>query len=166
VLVASLAACGGDDGGGGSGGGDGGGSGGGDGGGSGGGSTPAHAFCVSETNRYRTQNGKPEVAYSAELEAYANEGAMVDFSSSPHSHFSSTGGGGIAFAENECPQQGNWQVPGDGDISAVVGDCVAAFYSEGPGGGHYENMMGPYATLGCGIYISGSKITIVQDYGY
>ncbi|HEU4612615.1 MAG TPA: CAP domain-containing protein [Kofleriaceae bacterium] len=155
VLVASLAACGGDDGGGGGGGG-----------GDGGGSTAAHAFCVSETNRYRTQNGKPEVAYSAELEAYANEGAMVDFfSTDAHQHFKETSGGGIAFAENECPQQGNWRVPGDGDISAVVGDCVAAFYSEGPQGGHYKNMMGPYAKLGCGIYMSDGKITIVQDYG-
>jgi hypothetical protein len=52
----------------------------------------------------------------------------------------------------------------------VVGSCIAAFYAEGPGTdyathGHYINMMGNYATLGCGIYYSGGKITIVQDYG-
>ncbi len=134
------------------------------GGGGSGGSTPK-MFCVSETNRYRAMAGKAPVAESAQLEAYADQGAMIDFNSSPHNHFSSTNGGGIAFAENECPQQGNWQVPAGGDVSAVVGDCVAAFYSEGPGGGHYENMMGPYAKLGCGIYQSGTKITIVQDYG-
>ena len=157
IVLMMLVACGGDD--------DGGGGTGGDGGGNGGGSTPAHAVCLTETNRYRTDNGKPEVAYSAALEAYANEGAMIDFSSSPHQHISSTSDGGIAFAENECPQQGNWRVPSGGDISAVVADCIAAFYSEGPGGGHYENMMGPYATLGCGIYQSGDKITIIQDFG-
>jgi len=26
-------------------------------------------------------------------------------------------------------------------------------------------MMGPYATLGCGIYTSGTTVTVVQDYG-
>ena len=36
---------------------------------------------------------------------------------------------------------------------------------EGPGGGHYENMMGNYASLGCGVYIQGDGITIVQDFG-
>jgi len=148
ALVMVLAACGSDDGGGGGGGGD-----------------AAHQACVDETNMYRALRGKPAVAWSAELEAYADEGAEDDFSTSPHHHFSSTGGGGIAFAENECPQQGNWQAPAGGDVVPVVKACVKAFYDEGPGGGHYENMMGPYAKLGCGIYQSGTKITIVQDFG-
>jgi hypothetical protein len=55
-------------------------------------------------------------------------------------------------------------------IADVVTSCVAAFYAEGPGSdyathGHYINMMGPYATLGCGYYQQGTGITIVQDYG-
>jgi hypothetical protein len=31
--------------------------------------------------------------------------------------------------------------------------------------GHYENLMGNYAKLGCGIFQSGSDVTLVQDYG-
>jgi hypothetical protein len=159
ALVLVLAACGGDDGGTGS-----------DANG-GGGDAPgsqtdaAHQACVDETNMYRAIKSKPALAWSMQLETYADTGAMVDFSSSPHNHFSSTSGGGIAFAENECPQQGNWTAPAGGDLVPVVKMCVKAFYDEGPGGGHYENMMGPYAKLGCGIYQSGTKITIVQDYG-
>ncbi len=136
----------------------------------GGSNVSAKQFCVSETNRYRAMNSKPALTESAQLEAYADTGAMVDFGSSPHNHFSTTNGGGIAFAENECPQQGNWQYTEGQDLNMVVGACIAAFYSEGPGTdynthGHYINMMGPYATLGCGIYYAGGKITIVQDYG-
>lgn len=130
-----------------------------------GGSSPAHSFCVSETNRYRMMVGKPALAYSAELEEYANVGAQVDFSSSPHNHFTSTSGGGIAFAENECPQQGNWRRPEGVEMSTVVGECIQAFFDEGPGGGHYENMMGPYSTIGCGIYEDNGRVTIVQDLG-
>src|SRR4029079_9045856 len=73
-----------------------------------GGNVTAKQFCVSETNRYRAMNSKPALTESAQLEAYADEGAMVDFTTSPHDHFSTTGGGGIAFAENECPGQFGW----------------------------------------------------------
>ena len=126
----------------------------------------AHQICVTETNKDRATVGKPAVQESAQLEAYADVGAMHDFSTSPHDHFSSTSGGGIAFAENECPQQGNWNLGfGNGDLGMTVAACVKAFFDEGPGGGHYNNMMGPYAKLGCGIYVQGQQLTIVQDYG-
>ena len=131
----------------------------------------AKAFCVSETNRYRAMNSKPALTERAQLETYADTGAMVDYTSnSPHSHFSSTQGGGIAFAENECPGHSGWHLPPGGDMSMLVGQCVAAFFSEGPGSdynthGHYINMMGNYGTLGCGIYQSGNDVTIIQDYG-
>jgi cysteine-rich secretory family protein len=122
-------------------------------------------FCVSETNRYRAIVGKPALIESSALETYADTGAMIDFTTSPHNHFTMTQGGGIADAENECPQQGNWMLQPGGDMKALVGQCVAAFYAEGPGGGHYENMMSANTKLGCGIYMMGTGVTIVQDYG-
>jgi len=125
----------------------------------------AHQFCVQETNRYRTMNSRAAVQESAQLESYADTGAMVDFNAQPHDHFKQSPiGGGIAFAENECP---HWdlQQQGGGDMKQLVAACIAAFYSEGPGGGHYENMLGNYGTLGCGIFQSGSSVTLVQDYG-
>jgi len=162
VLVSSLlvvAACGGGTIGGG----------GGDGGGSGGGvdssvANDAYQLCVDKTNMLRATVGKPAVTRSAQLEAYANEGAMYDFSHQPHDHFKlSPIGGGIAYAENECP---HWDLSfGGGDVKALVSKCIDAFWSEGPGGGHYDNMTGPYGTLGCGIYHEGTDYTIVQDYG-
>ena len=128
------------------------------------GDTSAHAFCVQETNRYRTMKGRPEVARSTALETYADSGAMIDFNGTPHDHFRSTSGGGIAFAENECPKW-NLQQQGGGDLDQLVAACIAAFFSEGPGGGHYENMLGNYGSLGCGIYQSGTSVTIIQDFG-
>lgn len=130
-------------------------------------SSAAHQFCVTETNRYRAMEGRPAVRHSPELEAYANKGAKIDHEGSPHEHFSSTGGGGIAFAENECPRWSLQQT--GGDLQALVGACIAAFYAEGPGSGpshgHYNNMMGNYDTLGCGIYQAGTSVTIIQDFG-
>lgn len=124
----------------------------------------AHAFCVQETNRYRTDGGRPAVERSTQLEAFANEGAMIDHAGTPHDHFRATSGGGIAFAENECPHW-NLSAQGQGDMQQLVAACIAAFFSEGPGGGHYDNMMGNYGTLGCGIFQSGTSVTIIQDFG-
>ena len=155
LVVVMLAACGGD----------------GDDGGTGGdaplsANTMAKQICVTETNKDRATIGKPALQESATLEAYADVGAMQDFSTQPHDHFSTTQGGGIAFAENECPQQGNWQLSfGNGDLGMTVAACVKAFFDEGPGGGHYDNMMSSNTMLGCGIYVEGQKLTIVQDYG-
>jgi hypothetical protein len=162
IVLAVLAACGGS-----SGGAD---VDGGSGGGSGAGSSGPLVECVAKTNMYRAMNGKPALTESASLEAYAATGAMYDFTNGPHAHFQATQGGGIAYAENECPVQGNWMLQPGGDMSALVDQCIAAFYAEGPGSdysmhGHYINMMGPYATLGCGIYQQGTGVTIVQDYG-
>ena len=156
LVLAILVACGGDDG-----------TAGVDG---GGGSNPALVECVTQTNMYRQMNGKSALTESSSLETYAATGAMFDFTNGAHAHFTATSGGGIAFAENECPVQGNWMLAPGGDMSALVDQCVDAFYSEGPGSdysthGHYINMMGPYATLGCGVYQMGTGVTIVQDYG-
>ncbi len=145
-LVLCVAACSGDDGGGTP------------------GDTSAHAFCVHETNRYRTMKGKAAVVRSPQIEEFADTGAMIDFSGTPHDHFRSTSGGGIAFAENECPK---WSLAqqGGGDINNLIAACIAAFMSEGPGGGHYENILGNYGSLGCGIYESNGSVTIIQDFG-
>jgi hypothetical protein len=128
------------------------------------GPTDAYAFCVDETNRYRATVGRPAVARSTALEDYANEGAEVDFHGEPHQHFGATGGGGISFAENECP---HWSLSGFGnnDMKMLVASCIAAFWEEGPGGGHYDNMVSDNKKLGCGIFQDGDDVTIIQDYG-
>src|SRR5258705_13628097 len=118
-VIVLLAACGGESGGGGP-----------DGSGPDPNATPKQ-FCVQETNRYRAMNGKAAVAESSQLEAHADTGAMVDFNGSPHEHFSSTSGGGIAFAENECP---HWNLSqSGGDMKTLLRMCISAFYSQGPG---------------------------------
>jgi len=127
------------------------------------GDASAHEYCVQETNRYRTGGGKPAVQRSTQLETYADTGAMVDHGGTPHDHFRNTQGGGIAFAENECP---HWSLDQTaGDMKMLVAACIKAFFDEGPGGGHYDNMMGNYGTLGCGIFESGASVTILQDFG-
>jgi len=123
----------------------------------------AHQLCVDKTNQLRASVGRPPVTRSATLEAYADEGAAYDHTRSPHDHFRDTNGGGISFAENECP---HWDLSfGGGTEEGLMSACIDAFWSEGPGGGHYDNMVSNNTMLGCGIYHVGSDYTIIQDYG-
>jgi hypothetical protein len=130
-------------------------------------STSDLEFCVSETNRLRATAGKSPVERSPALEEFAATGAAEDSQSGrPHGHFADTNGGGIAFAENTCPSFGGWTLAfGGGTVRGTIAACLEAFFDEGPGGGHYDNMMGNYKTVGCGWYLDGDAITITQNFG-
>jgi hypothetical protein len=124
------------------------------------------AFCVAETNRYRARHGKPPLRRSAELEAYAATGARYDTAARrPHKHFADTRGGNLAFAENECLSFHGWSLQFAGSVRRAIIKCLRTFYDEGPDGGHHENMMGEYRTLGCAVHVAGGGVSIVQDFG-
>lgn len=127
------------------------------------GAAGAHQLCVDKTNQLRATVGKPAVTRSAALEDFADAGAAYDHTRQPHDHFRATSGGGLAFAENECP---HWDLGfGGGDELALMAACIDAFWSEGPGGGHYDNMTGDHGSLGCGLHHDGPDYTIIQDFG-
>ncbi len=121
-------------------------------------------FCVSETNRYRAMIGRPPLQHSTVLEEFATEGARADtLSGEAHGHFGSQGMPLTAFAENECPSFLGWTL--EGNVHDTIAKCLEAFFKEGKGGGHYENMMGDHEGCGCGVYLSGDdQITITQDF--
>ena len=64
-----------------------------------------------------------------------------------------------SFAENEALL---WSQ--SGTIQDTIQQAIALFHAEGPGGGHYQNLEGPYTQVGCGVYIATGNITLVQDF--
>ncbi len=120
------------------------------------------AFCVAESNRYRTLVGKSPITESTDLDGYAATGAEVDAGSGqPHSHFLATNGGGVAIAENSMVRA---PLSMFNTVQAAMSYALAAFYAEGPGGSHYENLTGPYSRVGCGVQIADATLTFVQDF--
>lgn len=102
------------------------------------------AFCVSETNRYRAMGGVPSLVASAALEAFAAEGARVDAESpNPHTHV--TRFPNVAAAENEAHRVTFSRY---GSVRALISAYIANFWNEGPGGGHYQNLIGPFTRVG------------------
>lgn len=118
------------------------------------------AFCVAETNRYRAAAGLPPLDESDEVAAYAAEAARADHrSGQAHSYTSGPREPSGAYAENEVVR---W--PLTRDSRAVIARAIAAFWAEGPGGPHYENMRGDWLRVGCGLHLDGDRATLVQHF--
>lgn len=118
------------------------------------------AFCVSETNRYRAQVPVPALMRDPDLEDVAMEGARVDAqSATPHTHFRNTPQ--IRRAQNEIHRLPLAQF---GSVRTLITETLASFWREGPSGGHYQNLTGPYTRIGCGVAIREGEVTFVQDF--
>ena len=123
--------------------------------------------CVDVINSYRERDGVPPLVRDPSIEAYAMEGARYDAENydtcGPHCHFRTTGGGGVAIAENEIP---GWPLAWYGSVNAIIEQGTQDMYNEGPGGGHHDNLVNPnFTRVGCGIYVTpDQKVWIVQDF--
>lgn len=103
---------------------------------------------------------RPALTRSAEVEQFASTAAQNDgLANIPHQYFQTHT---TEFsAENEVVR---WPYNLQPTVQGIVAAAIQSFYNEGPGGGHYENIVGPYTVIGCGIYIDGNGITIAEDF--
>jgi uncharacterized protein YkwD len=127
---------------------------------------PAHedvrAYCVAETNRYRARAGAAPLARSPALEAYAAAAARVDGRAhAAHTYTRGPHGPRVAFAENAVVR---WPLARYGSLRQVVAAALQAFWAEGPGGPHYENMRGNWQVVGCGLAVDDGQVTLVQHF--
>jgi uncharacterized protein YkwD len=121
----------------------------------------ALTLCVDEINGYRAMKGLPLLARSAELDAYAATAARSDGGTRErHQYFYRTRGGGFVRAENQIP----WWPLATGDARDVIREGTGAMWAEGPGGGHYENIVGAYTEVGCGMFVDSDRVTVVQAF--
>lgn len=117
--------------------------------------------CVNEVNRHRTAAGRTVLVRSSVLEAFADEAARVDYRArTPHRHFRRTAPK-EPRAENEIPW---WPLESFRSVADVIQQGIAMFRDEGPGGGHYENMLGGWREIGCGGVISHGVITVTIEF--
>ena len=91
---------------------------------------------------------------SADLDTYAATAAEYDGRARiPHQYFLLNNGAGIARAENQLLLWKGYQV------NEVIRQGLAQMWAEGPGGSHYQIMIGRYSQVGCGIFVNGSEIS-------
>jgi hypothetical protein len=119
------------------------------------GTTPAEV-CVAAINDYRKTKNLPPYARWDAAEACTNDQATSDGTTNkPHGAFGKCG----EYGQNECP---GWP----GQPGTMIAPCLKAMFGEGPGGGHYENMMAKrYTKVSCGFAkASNGRIWAVQNF--
>jgi uncharacterized protein YkwD len=116
-------------------------------------------FCADETNRYRATIGLPPLVRSAALEDFAAQAATIDgVSHVAHTHFAATNGAGVSSAETEILWWRGFSV------RTVIQKGLAQMWQVGPGGEHYDIMVGAFSEIGCGVAVNGSEVTVTQDF--
>lgn len=118
------------------------------------------SFCTSEINRYRASVGLTALARSAELDAFSAAAVEYDHKArTPHAyHQRTSGGGGLSRAQNELLLWKGYAV------NEVIRRGLADMWAQGPQGTHYRTMTGPYSHVGCGVFVSGSEVSVSQDF--
>jgi len=121
------------------------------------------AYCVSLINEYRAQKGLGALLRSDSLEEFAATGAQYDAArNTAHAHFSAEAHYTLTDAENEIP---GWRLSARRTVRSVIEEGTRMMWNEGPGGGHYENIVGNHTRCGCGYYITvDSALWVVQDF--
>lgn len=129
--------------------------------------TPAFSaevsFCVAEANRYRASVGRAPLARSPVLEEYATAAARTDgLAHIAHHHARTTNlGNGLSRAENAILW---WSLRYYGSVHHIVRLGLADMWQQGEGGSHYRNLVGNYRETGCGIFVNGDEVTVVQAF--
>lgn len=119
-------------------------------------------LCVDLTNQDRASVGRSALTRSGTLDSYAAAAAENDGTAHVgHQYFTRTNGGGVAFAENEVPW---WLLSTRRTVRVVVQQGIARMWAEGPEGSHYRHMNGPYTEIGCGLFVNGNEVTLVQAF--
>lgn len=120
-------------------------------------------LCVDQTNRYRATVGRKPLLRSPALDEYAAAAARTDgLAHIAHQHARATNlGNGLSRAENAILW---WSLRYYGSVQRIVRDGLADMWSQGEGGTHYRNLVGNFSEIGCGIFVNGDEVTVVQAF--
>jgi len=120
----------------------------------------ARTRCVNRTNELRATKGLGPIPILSKAEPCADGQAKADsISGMAHSAFDACLNEvkWKGAAQNECPNYGN--------VEDTLTKCLDAMWAEGPGGGHYDNMVGNSTHTACGIYTTpAGKVWLVEDF--
>jgi len=120
----------------------------------------ARIRCVDRTNALRATKGLEPIPRLASAEPCVDGQAKSDSES-----------GKAHGAFDACLDQVKWrgaaqnECPGYGSVESTLGGCLDMMWAEGPGGGHYDNMVGNSTHTACGFYTTpAGKVWMIQDF--
>lgn len=129
-------------------------------------------YNVERVNWYREQKKLPPVLYDTKISAFATRGSeQLGRDHTAHAHFAANAKGATCFGSRAAENQGDPSgVPPFGSDRVGSGKkqidiMLKLMMDEGPGGGHYENMMNPqFRRIGIGLVNTGGKLYLTNDF--
>ena len=129
-------------------------------------------YNVERVNAYRAQKRLAPLAYDAAISAFALRGSQqLARDHTPHAHFAAHAKGAPGFGPRAAENQGDPSgVPAlDSDAARSgrkqIDIMLKLMMDEGPGGGHYDNMMNPsYRRIGVGLHYAGGRLYMTNDF--
>jgi hypothetical protein len=121
----------------------------------------ARTRCVDRTNELRASKGLAPIPRLSSAEPCVDGQAKADSESGKaHGSFDaclSQVKNWKGAAQNECP--------GYRSVESTLGSCLDMMWAEGPGGGHYDNMVGDATLTACGFHTTpDGKVWMIQDF--
>ncbi|MBX3197574.1 MAG: CAP domain-containing protein [Labilithrix sp.] len=135
-------------------------------------SDPLVKYNVDRVNAYRAGKGLPPLLYDAKISAFARRGSeQLARDHVAHAHFAANAQGAPGFGSRAAENQGDPRgVPAlDGEPrkngQKQIDVMLKLMMDEGPGGGHYDNMMNArFRRIGIGLFYAGGKLYMTNDF--
>jgi uncharacterized protein YkwD len=123
-------------------------------------------------NAYRHRAGLAPVVYDAKISSFAHRGSLqLSKDHTAHAHFRAHAEGAPGFGsrcgENQGDPHGVAPMASDPVTSGKkqIDLMLKLMYDEGPGGGHYDNMMNPkFRRVGIGLAFPGGLFYMTNDF--
>ncbi|MCA9584772.1 MAG: CAP domain-containing protein [Myxococcales bacterium] len=133
---------------------------------------PLVRYNVERINAYRAQHKLGPVLYDAKISAFATAGSTrLAADHVPHAHFREHAQGAPGFGSRSAENQGDptGVYPMDADRTKngqkQIDVMLKLMMDEGPGGGHYDNMMNPkFRRVGIGLVYVGPRLYMTNDF--
>ena len=125
----------------------------------------ARQYNLQRINALRAKNGAPALHLDDKLDAFAQAGSVeLSQDHKPHANFSANYA--TCGCDVQAENQGDWNGWTPGPIHDQIDQILDLMMSEGPGGGHHDNIVNPQSTrLGVGIVNPGAKLYFTNDFG-
>jgi hypothetical protein len=128
-------------------------------------------YNVERINAYRAQKGLEPLLYDAKISSFARAGSeRLAHDHVPHANFAANAKGAPGFGSRSAENQGDPHGVPSMDANASVSGkkqidiMLKLMMDEGPGGGHYDNMMNPrFRRVGIGLVDVGGRLYMTND---
>jgi hypothetical protein len=133
---------------------------------------PLVRYNVERVNAYRAKKKLAPYLYDQKISDYAMAGSQqLSRDHAPHAHFKTLPrhqpGFGSKAAENQGDPSGVPQLDPDKikNGQKQIDTMLELMFAEGPGGGHYDNMMNPeLRRIGVGVFYSAGRMYLTNDF--